>query len=314
MTKKNDLLQRERGGAALFHSLFAVLLGLILIFPASFQAQPTDEPLRIIAFGAHPDDCEINAAGVFAKWAAAGHKVKCVSLANGDAGHFKMSGEALANRRAEEVKACAEILGIETIVLDNSDGELMPTLENRKTVVRLIREWQADIVMVHRRYDYMSDHRYSGVLIDDALTLVEAKFYTSDTSPLERSPVVLYYYDGFERPYPFTPDIIIGIDDVADTKWDCLRQMPSQFADADSWSWGRRTNIPEDLEKRMKIRLNELKERNVTQANQYRHLLISLYGEKQGNKFRYAEAFQLSQYGRQVTLEELKKLFPVLFK
>ncbi|HEV3484541.1 MAG TPA: PIG-L family deacetylase, partial [Vicinamibacterales bacterium] len=126
------------------------------------SSQPASRPLRIIAFGAHPDDAELKASGVAALWAAQGHKVKFVAMTNGDIGHFEMAGGPLAKRRQAEVSECARILGIETEVLDIHDGELVPSLENRKTVSRLIREWQADIVMGHRPYDYHPDHRYTG--------------------------------------------------------------------------------------------------------------------------------------------------------
>jgi len=56
------------------------------------------DKLRIIAFGAHPDDCEIRAGGVAAMWAAQGHYVKFVSTTNGDIGHWKMAGGPLEQR------------------------------------------------------------------------------------------------------------------------------------------------------------------------------------------------------------------------
>ncbi|MGH9848558.1 MAG: PIG-L deacetylase family protein, partial [Blastocatellia bacterium] len=149
--------------------------------------------LRIIAFGAHPDDCELKAGGVAAKWAANGHKVKFVATTNGDVGHFAMAGGPLALRRTAEVKRCAEILGIETQVLDIHDGELMPTIENRRTIARLIRDWQADIVLGPRPYDYHPDHRYTGVLMEDAAVLVAAPFFVTDTPPCPKNPVILYY-------------------------------------------------------------------------------------------------------------------------
>ncbi|MCB1022522.1 MAG: PIG-L family deacetylase, partial [Acidobacteria bacterium] len=141
------------------------LLALAVALPAAAQ-------LRIIAFGAHPDDCEIKASGVAAKWAAMGHKVKFVAVTNGDIGHFQSAGGPLANRRSAEVQACAEILGIEAEVLDNHDGELMPTLENRKKIARLIREWQADVVLSPRPNDYHPDHRYTAILVQDAAFMV----------------------------------------------------------------------------------------------------------------------------------------------
>ena len=147
----------------------AVALLPVLVSPSPLPAQGEPaRPLRIIAFGAHPDDNELKAAGMAARWAARGHEVKFVAMTNGDIGHFGMAGGPLAMRREAEVEECARILGIETEVLDIHDGELMPSLENRKTVARLIREWQADVVLAHRPYDYHADHRYTGVLINDA--------------------------------------------------------------------------------------------------------------------------------------------------
>lgn len=291
--------------------LFTLILSSTFFFAiGNVSGQDMDDQLRIIAFGAHPDDCEISAGGVGALWAAQGHAFKCVSMTNGDIGHFGMSGGELAIRRMKEVESAAEVLGIETEVFDIHDGELMPTLENRKKVARAIRDWQADIVMVHRRYDYHADHRYSGVLVDDAIILVEAKFFTPDTPPLPRSPVVLYYNDRFQKPYPFDPILVVGIDEVIDQKREALEQMPSQFSDEDSWTYGRSDNIPEDEATRMKIRVDALIGRNENIANNYRELLNELYGEEAGSVIRYAEAFQLSEFGRQVSVEDLKLLFP----
>lgn len=277
---------------------------------STVQAQDEDKPLRIIAFGAHPDDCEINAAGVGALFAAQGHEFKCVSMTNGDIGHFGQSGGALALRRMKEVNACHEHLGTTGEVMDIHDGELMPTLENRRKVANKIREWQADIVMVHRRYDYHADHRYSGVLVDDAIILVEAPFFALDTPPLPKSPVVLYYHDGFERPYPFQPDLVVDIDETADLKVDCLNEMPSQFSDVDSWTYGRSDDIPATEEERLNRRVGNLMARYSAQADDYRNRLVDLYGERRASGVEYAESFELSQYGRQATEEELKALFP----
>lgn len=284
---------------------------LIFLAPLGSQAQSSeDDTLRIIAFGAHPDDCELNSAGVAAMWAEEGHEFKCVSMTNGDIGHFGMSGGELALRRQKEVNAAADVLGISTEVMDVHDGELMPSLENRKKVARLIREWKADIVMVHRRYDYHPDHRYSGELVDDATVLVMAKYFTPDTPPLPRNPIVLYYHDSFEKPYPFEADFVIGIDDVADKKWEAIQQMPSQFSDEQSWTWGTRDEVPDDEQTRMSNRLDEVKQTYEDQADTYRDTLIEIYGEEIGQNTRYAESFELSQYGRQATTDELKELFP----
>jgi LmbE family N-acetylglucosaminyl deacetylase len=278
--------------------------------PATGQAPAQPRPLRIIAFGAHPDDAELKAAGVAARWAAQGHKVKFVAMTNGDVGHFAQAGGPLARRRKAEVAECARILGIENEVLDIHDGELTPSLENRKTVARLIRDWQADIVLGHRPYDYHPDHRYTGVLLDDSAVVVVAPFFTPDTPPTPRNPVYMYYSDNFQKPYPFDPAIVAGFDDVADKKWQCIAAMPSQFGDADSWQGRTLANVPAGDRERQAWLIEQVKTRSADVANKYRERLVAVYGAEQGQRIKYAEAFELSQYGRQAKIDELKQMFP----
>jgi len=284
----------------------------LLVVGAAAVGSPAlcaEEKLRIIAFGAHPDDCELRAAGVAARWAAAGHAVKFVSLTNGDAGHFAMSGKPLAERRKAEVEQCAKVLGIESEVLDIPDGELLPTLENRKAVARLIRQWQADVVLFHRPYDYHADHRYTGVLVEDAAVLVVAPFFTPETPPVKKNPVFLYYYDPFTKPIPFQPSIVVGIDEVAEKKWKCIQSMPSQFADADSWQARYLPGVPKEDAARAAFLLDRVKQRSAAVAQEYRAQLSEQYGPDQAAGIRYAEAFELSQYGTQPTPDELRALF-----
>jgi LmbE family N-acetylglucosaminyl deacetylase len=287
-------------------------MAVLSAHPASPDAQAPAQPLRIIAFGAHPDDAELKASGVAALWAAKGHKVKFVAMTNGDVGHFETAGGPLARRRKAEVAECARILGIETHVMDIHDGELTPSLENRKAVSRLIREWQADIVMGHRPYDYHPDHRYTGVLLNDAAVVVVAPFFVPDTPPTARNPIFMYYSDGFQDPKPFDPTIVVGIDDAADKKWKCVSAMPSQFGDKDSWQGRTLPNVPAGDRERQTYLLELVKKRNAAVADQYRERLIALYGKERGQAIKYAEAFQLGQYGRQASVDELKKLFPTL--
>jgi N-acetylglucosamine malate deacetylase 1 len=289
-----------------------LLMTCALAYAAEASAQtPAGRPLRIIAFGAHPDDNELKAAGVAAMWAAQGHAVKFVSMTNGDVGHFEMAGGPLAIRRRAEVQECARILGIETEVLDIHDGELMPTLENRKLVARLIRDWQADIVMGHRPYDYHADHRYTGVLLDDAAVVVVAPFFVPDTKPTPRNPLFFYFSDGFREPTPFVPTMVVDIDAVAEKKWQCISAMPSQFGDRDSWQARTRPDVPDSETERPAYLLKLAQQRTAAVADQYRDRLVELYGEERGRKVRYAEAFQLGQYGRQANIDELKRLFPM---
>src|SRR5947207_5058808 len=246
------------------------------------QGQSAARPLRIIAFGAHPDDAELKFAGTATLFAAQGAKVKLVALTNGDVGHFAQAGGPLAQRRKAEVEACHKTLGVDTEVLDIHDGELMPDLETRRKVANVIRDYQADIVLSHRPYDYHPDHRAVGTLANDTAVLVVAPFFSPYTPPTKKNPIYLYYSDAFTHPYPFDPILAVGFDDVAQKKWDCISAMPSQFGDADSWQARYRPNVPTDEAGRKAFLIEGVKQRNADVANQYRDLLVQLYGEQKG--------------------------------
>lgn len=275
------------------------------------RAADADGKLRIICFGAHPDDAEYKAGGTAAKWAALGHHVKFVSVTNGDIGHWQIAGGPLAQRRTAEVKEAAKILGIETEVLDNHDGELLPTLENRRALTRLIREWKADVVIAHRPNDYHPDHRYTGVLVQDAAFMVTVPFFCPDTPPLKDNPVFLYFSDGFQKPNPFTADVIVSIDDVLDKKVAAVHALPSQaYEGGASGSEEFMKPIPKDDAGRKAWVIQTHGARYAAVANRFREALVKWYGDKRGKDVKYAEAFEVCEYGRRPTPEELKKLFP----
>ena len=243
-------------------------------------AAPADDgKLRIICFGAHPDDCEIRAAGVGALWAAKGHQVKFVSVTNGDIGHWRDAGGPLARRRKAEVERADQLLGVAAEVLDIHDGELLPTLENRHMITRLIREWKADIVMSHRPNDYHPDHRYTGVLVQDSAFMVAVPFFCPDVPPLKNNPLFLFYPDGFQKPNPFRPDIVVGIDQVIERKLDALDMLESQFYEGGAL--GAAELIPTDpmkqQDRRRQVR-SGFADRNQALARQYRGQLADWYG------------------------------------
>jgi LmbE family N-acetylglucosaminyl deacetylase len=272
---------------------------------------PQDGKLRIIAFGAHPDDCEIKVGGTGAKWAALGHHVKFVSVTNGDIGHFSMAGGPLARRRFDEVLRADKLLGVHTEVLDIHDGELMPTLENRKWITRLIREWHADIVLSHRPNDYHPDHRYVGVLVQDASFMVTVPFICPDTPHLKKNPLFLFYSDRFERPNPFRADLVVGIDDVLDKKLAALEIMESQFFERGV------SGTPEQVAKdranaaaRHKQVRQGFMSRDADVAQRYRDKLAEFYGKEAAAKIGHAEAFEITEYGGRPPAAELQRLFP----
>ena len=300
---------------SLFVVLFTVLTASVLI--ADDSAPKLDEKLRIIVFGAHPDDAEYKAGGTAAKWAKLGHHVKLVSVTNGDIGHWQMAGGPLAQRRTAEVKEAAKILGTTSQVLDIHDGELLPTLEHRKLITQLIREWRADIVIAHRPWDYHPDHRYVGVLVQDAAFMVTVPFFCPDVPPLKKNPVFLYSSDGFRKPYPFDPDIAVSVDDVFETKLAAIHELPSQAYEggANGSEELVRSVPPESNPAARKAWLKERwSSRQSAEANKAREVLVRLYGEERGKAVKHAETFEICEYGTRPTGDELRRLFPFFDK
>ena len=295
--------------------MLAGTLNAAISKPAPAPESP-DGKLRIICFGAHPDDNEFKAGGVAAMWAAQGHHVKFVSCTNGDIGHWGMAGGPLAMRRTAEVERCAEIFGIETEVLDIHDGEIMPTLENRRTIVRLIREWGADVVICHRPNDYHPDHRYSAILVQDAGYMVTVPFFCPDVPYLRSNPVFLFYQDRFQKPNTFTADIVVGIDSVVDKKVEAALALASQTLEGGCN--GNENLYPPDNPAKRKQREEETRRRFYSRfagpANSYRTELAKWYGKDQAKNIKYAEAFEISEYGRRPSDEEIRKLFPFFTK
>ena len=269
-----------------------------------------DDPLRIIVFGAHPDDCELEAGGTAARWSKLGHKVKFVSTTNGDIGHHEIAGGTLARRRKAEVERCAEILGIETEVMDVHDGELLPTLENRRTITRLIRDWEADLVISHRPNDYHPDHRYTGILVQDAAFMVIVPNFCPDVPALRTNPVFMYTEDSFQKPNPFEPDVVVPIDPVLDQKVAAIDALASQFYEWNPWLFGYLDEVPDDPEGRLEWTRKRTIDRYGSVAERFRDDLVERLGEEQGNAVKTAEAFEVCEYGTQPTPEDLERLFP----
>lgn len=302
------------------HVWAAALLALCCASPAAraqsaSKAEPPadDGHLRIICFGAHPDDAEYKSGGVAAMWAQQGHHVKLVSVTNGDIGHWKMAGGALAQRRTAESAKVAERLGVTSEVLDIHDGELLPSLEYRRLITRKIREWKADIVIAHRPWDYHPDHRYVGVLVQDAAYMVAVPFFCPDTPPLKKNPVFLYSSDGFKKPYPFIADIAVSIDDVFEQKVDALMALESQTFEGGALGSQESMDAapPASQPELRRAWLRERWDRRAgDEAKRFRNTLIRWYGQERGEKVKYAEAFEICEYGRQPEPEEIRKLFP----
>ncbi len=290
--------------------LKSILLGMSLTgacVMAQAQQVKTDNKLHVIIIGAHPDDPD-EVGGTAYKWAQAGADVLMVSLTNGDAGHQTLDSETLAKVRREEARRAGEVIGVRYITLDNHDGQLMPTYENRLQVIRLIREQKADIVIFPRPYDYHPDHRYTGQLVLDAAYMVTVPKILPEVPFLEKNPVFLFTYDGFVHPEAFKADVCIAIDDVIEKKIDMYHQHTSQMYEWLPFNRGELDQVPKGEKERREWLGKTWSTRS--NAEPFRDILIEHYGKEKGSKIKYCEQFQDSGYGTRLTKENIKKYFP----
>ncbi len=285
--------------------LFTLCLTLITV-----QLFAQEKSINVIVFGAHPDDCDADAGGTAILFAKMGHNVKFVSLTNGDAGHYAMGGGELAKIRIAEAQEAGKRFGVEYTVLDNHDGELMPTLANRLKIIREIRKWNADIVITPRTNDYHPDHRYTAILVQDAAYLVIVPNIAPEVPPLKRNPVFLYAEDRFQKPNPFEPDIAVIIDEVFDQKIYGMAAHESQHFDWLPWTSGRLDKVPKDEKSRLELLASR---RTFAPNASVRECLKRWYGDK-ADAARHAEAFEICEYGKQPNQEEILRLFPMLKK
>jgi hypothetical protein len=176
-------------------------------------------------------------------------------------------------------------------------------------MARVIRDWQADIVMGHRPYDYHPDHRYTGVLLQDAAFMVTVPNVASDTPSLRTNPVFLYFEDSFQKPQPFTPDVAVSIDDVFEKKIAMLDAHVSQVYEWLPWHDGKLEDVPKDADARRKWLA---KERTGSISPAVRAALERFYGKEAAARVEHAEAFEICEYGRRPDAAGIKGLFPFL--
>ncbi len=265
----------------------------------------------LLVFGAHPDDCEFTAAGLAALYARRGGRVRFVSVTNGDAGHQTLGGSTLARMRREEARAAAAVIGIESLVLDNHDGELLPTLDRRREIIAIIREFKPALVLSPRPNDYHPDHRYTATLVQDAAYMVTVPHAKAFADHLPRDPVIMYLADRFQKPYPFTPDVVVDIGEVVEEKFAMIEQHRCQVYDWLPYNAGDRDQVPEgEAERRAWLRARyEPRLRGI--ADRFREQLVARYGPERGARVRYAEAFEACEYGAPLTAEACDRLFPL---
>lgn len=276
--------------------------------------------MKILMIGAHQDDNEFRCGGLAYKMVQKGHEVRFLSMCNGCGGHHIMSPAETTATRAKESAAVAKLLGITYDVWeDQPDCALVANLETRRRLIRYIRKFSPDLIIAHRTNDYHADHRASGQLVMDASYMLIVPHECPDVPAMKRTPVIMYNEDNFKDP-DFRGDIVVGIDDAIEKK---LQMAHLNVCQVYEWlPFTRSEQVPETEEERFEwlcgMDLNkwysdqEIKSMYVSRgvrfalpAARFREKLIEEYGKERGSKIRFAEAFQVCEYGSPMT-EEIK--------
>lgn len=267
---------------------------------------------RVLVLGAHPDDTDIKTGGTSQKWIAHGFTVLLVSVTDGGSGHQTQRRPQLAERRRAEAQAAGAVIGAEYRVLPFHDGELLPTLEARQTIIRLIREFRPDLILTHRPGDYHPDHRYCAQLVQDAAYLVTVPAVCPDVRHLDRNPVILYVSDTFKKPCPFEAHVVVDIGVEVGKVAEMLDCHVSQFYEWLPFNAGILDQVPADAQARKQWLAGRYRQRIRPLADRYREQLLRTYGEEAGGRIEYIEAFEVSEYGSALDASARARLFPFL--
>jgi LmbE family N-acetylglucosaminyl deacetylase len=289
--------------------ILLLVIGFTFGFINATIGQGDNQKMRIIVIGAHPDDCDQDAGGTAILLSTIGHAVKFLSVTNGDAGHQKDKGVPLAKRRFREAQEAGKRFGVSYDVLDNHDGQLLPSLEVRLQVIKKIREWNADVVIAPRPNDYHPDHRYTGVLVQDAAYMVAVPNVAPEVSPLKKNPIFLYFQDNFQRPNPFRPDIAIDITSVYPKKIYALDAHESQMYEWLPWIGHYLEEVPKGKSERLQWLTGQ---RKVKITPDVRTSLVKWYGNEKAEKIEHAEAFEICEYGTRPSEDDIRNIFPML--
>lgn len=270
-----------------------------------------DARLKLLVFGAHPDDCDLSAGGTAALYRRHGHQVKFVSVTNGESGHHLICGPELAEIRRREAAAAGAVCGIEYDVLSNRDGYLQPTVQARLEIIRIIRSYNPDLILTHRPNDYHPDHRYTSQLVCDAAYMVTVPPVAPEVPALRVNPIIAYLPDYFEKPYPHSATVVVDVEPVVDDVVAMLDCHASQFYEWLPYNQRKEDEVPADSNQRRTWLKEQYLTRIARRADRNRDLLVATYGER-GHQMRAIEAFEPCEYGSPLDDAAIARLFPFI--
>ena len=215
----------------------------------------------------------------------------------------------LVERRRAEALASAAIVGAEYTFMGIPDGEVYVNQEVTENMIRLIRLFGPagqgpDLVLLNRPTDYHRDHRYTAQIVLDATYMLTVPPMCPDTRHLDRMPVFAYWHDYFTEGGTFRADVVVPIDSSIETKIDMACKHESQYFEWLPFNAGKLDGFPRDSNGRRTHLSNWYKDSAYMCREKFADRLLD-------QSSKYAEAFQISEYGRRPDPDELRKLFPI---
>jgi len=213
-------------------------------------------PESAMVIVAHPDDAEFTIAGTVALWTKAGCPVSYVLCTDGNAGSHEpgMTREKLAEIRQNEQRAACEALGVSKVIfLGYEDGQLQPTLELRRDLVRVIRQEKPAVIITGDPTSLFSgdwyinhpDHRAAALAAIDAVAPASAMpLLWPEAGPPHRVRQV--YVHGNDQPNTW-----VDISETIENKITALRRHASQMGDWDPTDMIKRWNAEVGTKKGM---------------------------------------------------------------
>ena len=195
----------------------------------------SQNPPRILAIHAHPDDIEFQCAGTLALLKEAGCPITLVTMTPGDCGSAEMGRDEIARIRREEARRSAEMLGADYQCLEFSDLLIQIDADSRRRVTEALRRARPDLVLTAPPIDYMSDHEMTSRLVRDACFMASVPNLSThqwEPAPLLEKIPHLYYVDAVDGidwfGHPIEPEFCVDISSTFPLKKEMLACHESQ--------------------------------------------------------------------------------------
>ncbi|WP_135536174.1 PIG-L deacetylase family protein [Halostella pelagica] len=182
--------------------------------------------MDLLAIVAHPDDADIFCGGTLAKHADRGDDVVVAHMTRGEYGGFDTTESDIAATREAEATEAAEVLGCDCTFLGFEDGRITYSLENRRRIVEVIRQYEPAVVLTHYEDDMHPDHRTTSELVTDAYYMASLPLVETESDP--HDPDNVYF---FGKPTSsFDPEVYVDIAEYQETKERAIERHKSQVS------------------------------------------------------------------------------------